>query len=180
MKSQNLTLRDAEPSDAAARFQIGRDPEITRLFGVSRKDVMPLTHEECADWVKGVQDSDWAWVIDVNGPIGSCRLHSYDATTKSATFAIAIFSNAHLGQGIGTIATNLVLAYGFDELSLKLIRLRVLAFNPRAIACYKKCGFEEVAREPKGEFVDGEWVADIFMELSQATFQKRKAASLQA
>lgn len=174
MKSGVLTLRDANIEDAEARLRIGRDPEITRLFGVSKKDIIPLTQDECTEWVEEIQASEWAWVIDVDGAIGSCRLHSFDAAENVATFAIAIFSNAHLGSGLGTKTTRLMLEYGFNDLKLRRIRLRVLAFNHRAIACYQKCGFEEIAREPKGEFVDGEWVADLIMEISERKFREHE------
>lgn len=175
MKSGALTLRDAHVDDAAVRLRIGRDPEITRMFGVSRKDIAPLTTGECTEWVEDIQASEWAWVIDVNGAIGSCRLHSFDAGENVATFAIAIFSNAHLGKGLGTKTTRLILEHGFNDLNLSRIRLRVLAFNRRAIACYQKCGFEEIARDPRGEFVDGEWVADLIMEISERKFREHRS-----
>lgn len=66
----------------------------------------------------------------------------------------------------------LALAYGFDGLGLHRIDLRVLAFNERAIRCYRKCGFvvEERLREPA--LVDSERHDDLIMGLLASEFRR--------
>jgi [ribosomal protein S5]-alanine N-acetyltransferase len=66
-------------------------------------------------------------------------------------------------MGLGTEAVQLVLSHAFDTLELWAVRARVLAFNSRAIACYRRCGFREVAREPVS--LDGEEAEDVLMEV---------------
>lgn len=45
------------------------------------------------------------------------------------------------GQGRGTEATQLMVRYGFEELGLHKIELRVWSYNQRAIRSYTKAGF---------------------------------------
>ncbi|MCY1382901.1 hypothetical protein D9M69_709710 [compost metagenome] len=55
------------------------------------------------------------------------------------------------------------MGHAFGELALHRVSLRVLAFNERAIASYRKCGFSIEGREREAALVDGEWRDDIMM-----------------
>ncbi len=60
--------------------------------------------------------------------------------------------------------------YGFNYLNLNNIKLDVLSFNERAIACYKKCGFKEYGRRRKSEFVNGKYYDRISMDILKEEF----------
>ena len=49
---------------------------------------------------------------------------------------------------VRTPATSANLGPGFDSLGLARVRLRVLADNGRALACYRRCGCREAGRVP--------------------------------
>lgn len=68
----------------------------------------------------------------------------------------------HIGVGSAIMETLIELA---KEASLKNVELGVYADNERAIALYKRFGFEEVGRH-RGRFcVDGEYYDEILMDL---------------
>lgn len=68
----------------------------------------------------------------------------------------------HIGVGSAIMETLIELA---KEASLKNVELGVYADNERAIALYKRFGFEEIARH-RGRFcVDGEYYDEILMDL---------------
>jgi RimJ/RimL family protein N-acetyltransferase len=69
----------------------------------------------------------------------------------SALFRIVIGEKDVWGRGYGTEATRLVAEEAFDSMGLSEIRLEVFNHNSRAIAAYRKVGFEV-----SGEHV--EWV----------------------
>ena len=73
-------------------------------------------------------------------------------------------------KGYGTEAINLILDYGFNYLNLNNIKLDVVEFNERAIACYKKCGFKECGRRRKCEFIDGNYYDRISMDILKEEF----------
>lgn len=85
--------------------------------------------------------------------------------------AIGIDDPACLGQGYGTEAIRLALAYAFRS-GLRRVSLRVLASNARAIACYRKCGFVEEGRERETACADGIRQDDIVMGLLDREFDR--------
>ena len=70
--------------------------------------------------------------------IGSIGLHGIDHISRTATFGIFIGEESGRNKGYGTEALRLILDYGFNYLNLNNIKLDVMEFNDRAIACYKK------------------------------------------
>ena len=78
--------------------------------------------------------------------LGSIGLENIDYISRKATLGIFIGEKETRNKGYGTEAIQLILDYGFNYLNLNNIKLDVLSFNERAIACYKKCGFKEYGR----------------------------------
>ena len=114
-----------------------------------RVDPGPLTAEDAEAWYVAQQRETYAWAIEYQRHcIGVARLHHVDIGSGSCTYAVGIFRPEHRGLGFGKEVTNLVLDYAFGTLGLSCVRLRVLDFNQPAIACYRRCGFFEVAKEP--------------------------------
>jgi RimJ/RimL family protein N-acetyltransferase len=64
---------------------------------------------------------------------------------------------------LGTEATQLVLKYGFEQLQLHRVSLRMLAYNERAITSYEKAGFKREGIERESALVDGRWYDDVMM-----------------
>jgi RimJ/RimL family protein N-acetyltransferase len=109
------------------------------------------------------------WVIDVAGRhVGSCSLFNPVDCDRRASYAIGIEEPALLGRGLGQEATRLVLAHAFGSAGLHRVDLRVLAYNTRAIACYRACGFVEEGRERQAALVDGTWHDFIIMSILES------------
>lgn len=70
-----------------------------------------------------------------------------DAAAGEGWLALGLFAPEHRGRGLGTEAVRLLLAHAFGTLGLATVRVRVLAFTARALACYRRCGFREMGRE---------------------------------
>lgn len=68
----------------------------------------------------------------------------------------------HIGVGSAIMETLIELA---KEASLKNIELSVHAENERAIALYRRFGFEEIGRHRGKMYVDGEYYDEILMDL---------------
>lgn len=166
-----VRLRPPTKADIAARQALGSDLEIHRLYGGSRSQLEPFTDERAVDWFRDLSAQRHAWVIDVEGRlIGEIRLHSLNDIDQRAALAVGIADAAALGQGYGTEAIRLVLTHAFGTLGMHRIGLRVLAYNERAIASYRKCGFEVEGRERESALVDGEWYDDIIMGIIVSDF----------
>ena len=102
--------------------------------------------------------------------IGTVGIENIDHLNKRGTLGIFIGDVEEREKGYGTEAINLILDYGFNYLNLNNIKLDVVEFNERAIACYKKCGFKECGRRRKSEFVDGKYYDRLSMDILKEEF----------
>ena len=78
---------------------------------------------------------------DTNKPMGIVGLYAINWICRRGDFRIIIGETDLLGQGMGTEAAHLVLAYGFETLNLEVVTLGVNTENKRAIGSYKNAGF---------------------------------------
>ena len=66
--------------------------------------------------------------------------------------------------GLGKLMTKLILAEAKQEIrGLKIVQLKAFSINKRAINLYKKSGFKEYGRLPKGILYKGKYIDDILM-----------------
>ncbi|WDZ78478.1 GNAT family protein [Ensifer adhaerens] len=176
LRGDGFVLRRPRDGDADARLRLGRHPQIYRMFGAGLSSPGLFGHGEAAAWVARIAGHPAAWIIDQNGLAGEVRLDNINHADRRASFAIGIFDPRRLGKGLGTAVTQRVLAYAFSELALHRVSLRVLSFNERAIAAYRKSGFSIEGRERESALIDGEWHDDIMMGILAAEFDARHAA----
>ncbi len=78
--------------------------------------------------------------------IGNIGLHQIDMRNRTATTGSMIMQEAHRGQGYGTEAKMLLLAYAFLELDLFKVCSQVIGFNTRSARYSAKCGYVEEGR----------------------------------
>lgn len=145
------------------------------MVGATDPSPGPLTLAAARRWYARLVREPYGWVIAYAGRcVGEARLHSIEAPVARAHLAIGIFSPEHRGHGLGTEPVRLLLAYAFGPLALADVRVRVLAFNTWAIACYRRCGFREIGRE--AVTIGAERAEDILMELTATEFRTARPA----
>jgi RimJ/RimL family protein N-acetyltransferase len=170
-----VVLRAPRPDDQAARQAYAWHTAIERMYGHVEAD-RPMTDDEAVDWyarqVEYARDAARRhWMIERDSAlVGVTFLHTIDMDDRRARFAIGLFSPELLGRGTGTIATRLVLSHAFADMGLHRVDLRVLAFNERAIASYRTCGFVVEGRERESCLMDGVWRDDVIMGLLATEF----------
>ena len=97
--------------------------------------------------------------------IGNISLENIDYKNGSAELGIFIGEERNLGKGYGSEAIKLLTNFGFKELRLHTIYLRVFNINERAKKAYTKCGFIECGRMHEALYRDGKYYDIIYMEL---------------
>ena len=178
LDGDRVRLRPFAPSDVAARFALGRWPEIVAGFGGDTEGLPRYTEADAHQWVERNLAHPQAWAIEREGRlIGEIRLDNLDHHDRRARLAVGIYDKDRLGQGFGRESIRLVLAHGFGTLALNRIDLRVIATNTRAIRCYRACGFVEEGRERESALVGGVWCDDVIMGLLAREFRSDGAAS---
>jgi len=91
--------------------------------------------------------------------IGTCRIF------------IGVGRKQYWGQGYGTDAMRVGLRYFFQDVSLRKVQLSVYDFNTRAIASYRKCGYEVEGIRRNIAYVHGEWCDSIEMAITAEQFE---------
>lgn len=173
LQSARLTLRPPRPEDASARFALGNAPDIHRMFGGDPGTLRPLTEDGAEAWVGMLSRERHAWIIEYDGRlVGSVRLSDHNPADRRATLLIGILDPDCLGKGIGTEAIRLIAAYAFDTLNLHRIFVRVISFNDRAVAAYKKVGFKLEGRLREAAYIDGTYHDDLMMGLLAHEFER--------
>jgi RimJ/RimL family protein N-acetyltransferase len=168
LRGAQTVLRPFEQADIEARTRLGQDADINRMFGgvPTWTGVRELTEEAASGWYDHVttDGNPFHWAIEVDGGfIGTARLHGLDEHDRRARYAIGILDGSLLGRGLGQDVTLSVLKFAFEDLGLHRVELRVLAFNERAIGCYRRCGFIEEGRERESVRIGDEWHDDVIM-----------------
>src|SRR5262245_60608992 len=176
LNGARVKLRPPVERDKQDRLAAGRDPEFRRMVGGDPTDCPPLTMPEVEQWYQRLCQAPLQWVIEAEGCcIGVARLLALDRANRCARYAIGIFSPKFRGRGYGVEATRLVLRCAFEEIGFHRIRRRVLAFNHRAIACYRKCGFVQEGLERDSSLIGGEWHSDVMMSILEQEYRKQQA-----
>ncbi len=126
-----------------------------------------LTKETHNNWLLRVNAGEIAqFIIEADGvDIGSTFLRDIDKVAKKAEFGIFIGERRAHGKGYGTKACKLICEYGFSELGLNKISLRVFEKNEGAIKSYKKAGFKVEGIFIDDAFLDGEYINTVFMAI---------------
>lgn len=110
---------------------------------------------------------------DTNELIGRGLLFGVDAVNRSAMLGILIGEKSCWNQGYGQEAVRLMLDYGFHLLNLHSVMLGAFAFNERAIASYRKVGFQEIGRRRQARIVAGKAYDVVLMDLLADEFDVR-------
>jgi RimJ/RimL family protein N-acetyltransferase len=171
LSGARLVLRRPRAEDVEARFRLGTHREIVEAYGGTFDSTAVFTRNDAQSQISFIEQHDYAWIIDVGGFIGHVRFFAFDPYDRRAALAIGIEDPAYLGKGYGSEAVRLALSYIFST-GLHRISARVLASNDRAIACYRKCGFQVEGREREAALVDGRWQDDIIMGVLEGEFER--------
>lgn len=106
----------------------------------------PFTRETHENWLYHVVQKGKAAqmiICDTKSGkgLGSVYIRDIDHHHHKGEYGIFIGETAARGRGIGTRAARLMIGYGFRELALHKIFLRVFADNIQAVRSYEKAGF---------------------------------------
>ena len=110
--------------------------------------------------------------LEDNKLIGTIGIEHIDHIGRRGTLGIFIGDKEYREKGYGTEAIRIILDYGFNYLNLNNIKLDLIEFNERALACYKKCGFKEYGRRRKCNFVNGNYYDTIEMDILAEEFNE--------
>ncbi len=154
------------------------DPDVTRYMFRGNFPQSVEAQLEFYEYVSTEQTSDLVLAIvarDTDTHVGTVGLHRIDWANRSAEFGIVIGERDHWGQGIGSEATRLITAHGFDRLNLNRIWLGVFADHAAAVALYERIGFRVEGRLRGAILRDGRQHDQLIMGLLAEEFRDAAA-----
>ncbi|HET6628046.1 MAG TPA: GNAT family protein [Nocardioidaceae bacterium] len=144
LTGEQVRLRELREADLPELVGWWRGPEVA-VFNdrVQPRPDKPL-EEMFRTWSDNGSSAGAAFCVEtLDGElVGHVSLWGAEVRNRCATFGILI-GPEYQSQGLGTEATRLMVSYGFTELGLHRIELMVHAENDRAIAAYRRAGFEQ-------------------------------------
>lgn len=108
-----------------------------------------------------------------NTPVGHLGLYRFNWKEKSCEIDNVIRGRDDLLPGIMTPATMQVGKWARKTLGIKILYLRVLADNQRAISLYERCGYHGVHKIPLRKEVKGgmvQWIEDPDLKKAERYF----------
>ena len=176
LEDGDLRLRAPHKNDVNARYALGNTPEIQHMFGVHFDACEPITQDSAQAWVNLQLATQNLWIIELGKRlIGNVFLHTINMQDRRASLALGILDPDIFGQGYGTRVLHMVLHHAFDVIGLHRLSLRVLDYNTRAIATYKKVGFVQEGVEREAALVGGDRHDDVLMGLIASEYEGRAA-----
>ncbi len=154
------------PEDLGRLFAWLNDPQAARWDQPYR----PVDCVAYKDWLDRLS-SDHSQVLfgirksAVPQCIGFLQFKNFHPVHRAAELSIRIGAECDRGQGLGTRAIRLALAYAWNTLNLHRVSLTVFANNSRAIACYRNVGFREEGVMRDAVFIEGKWLDVVAMAI---------------
>jgi RimJ/RimL family protein N-acetyltransferase len=169
LNNERITLRGLEESDVDIISEFWNKEEFLAFSGRIRA----LSKTEIMNWIRRSwnlrqQRKVYIFGITVNEEkllVGTCQIKILNTVSSRADLSIGIFNPVYRDKGIGTAAITLLIDYSFNVLNLNSLELKVFENNTRAISCYKKVGFRPIGVRRKADFINGEFINDLMMDL---------------
>jgi RimJ/RimL family protein N-acetyltransferase len=126
-----------------------RDSEYMRLMESS--PCFPYTKENTKKWIEKQLENQKVFAFAIRALaddrlLGDVGLGNVNWSHGNGYIGIGIGERDFWGKGYGSDAMRLALRYAFTELNLRRVTLGVYEYNPRAVRCYEKVGFQHEGR----------------------------------
>jgi RimJ/RimL family protein N-acetyltransferase len=175
----NLRLRSVERTDIPQFLRWINDPEVVENLEVYAP--MGTVEEEVwFDAMKARPIDEHALVIEVHPEgsddkwvvIGNTSFFPINQKARSVEIGIMIGEKDYWNKGYGTETMRTMSRYGFEELNLNRIWLRVYDTNPRARKAYEKAGFVYEGTLRQAEYKHGRYIDVHVMSILKSDWIK--------
>jgi diamine N-acetyltransferase len=161
---ERIVLRAIERDDLPHYVQWLNDPAVLQYFGY----ILPLSSAEEEKWYDDMlrDPSVRNFAIEFEGQhVGGAGFSRIDGRNAGAEAGLFIGLPQMWDQGLGYDALHTLLRFGFEQMNLNRIYLRVFADNGRAVHLYEKLGFQHEGRWRQAEFRHGRYHDMLWMSL---------------
>lgn len=175
---KKVRLRSLELTDLDLIMEHWNKIDLRRELG----PIVPHSRKEREDWIRKTWENrriEYSYTFAIEDIksgelLGHCSLNRVRTINRTASVSIAIYNQKNRGKGYGTDAMRVLLSFGFDYINLHRIGLNVFNTNPSAIHVYEKVGFKRVGELRHTDFVEGQYVNDVVMDILEDEWREIK------
>jgi RimJ/RimL family protein N-acetyltransferase len=164
IQGERIILRAIEREHLPNYMEWLNDPRVLEYFG----NYLPLSLAQEERWYEGMlrDSSEHSFAIELEGQhIGGAGFGNIDGRNGNAEVGLFIGLPELWDQGVGHDTLQTLVRFGFEEMNLHRIYLRVFADNQRGIHLYEKVGFQREGRWREAEFRHGRYHDLLWMGL---------------
>jgi len=141
-----ILLRPFAPSDFSRLIGWIESKETLIQWAGPTEFAFPLTDDQLRKYLSGSEGERCSRRIftaetEDGKACGHLELGAISYNNQTASLCRVFVAPDYRGQGLCAPMVQKALAFGFEELSLRRIDLRVFAHNSSAIRCYERSGF---------------------------------------
>lgn len=179
LKGKRISLRSVRRDDLPLLCEFNNDLEMELTGGGDPpfpQSLERLQAEFDQNAAKGGRDGAF-FAMEADGKlIGQCGLFGFEfcsGVNNHCELGIGIGDKEYWGKGYGTEAVNMLLEWAFVHRNMNRVFLSTISNNERAIACYKKCGFQAEGRLRQHAWNRGQYVDLIYMGILKSEWEQR-------
>lgn len=173
-----IELKPLRPNDVIPFFSWLNEEEVIK-YSMSIFQRLS-TREQIQQWFDQLLEEQHTYNVgiflsDTQELVGYAGISGISAMNKSGEYFIFIGDKEQWRKGIGTLVTEQVVAYGFDQLQLNRIMLTVSQPNVGGVKAYEKAGFIREGVLKEACYREGAFHDKIVMAMLRSTYvEKRK------
>jgi L-phenylalanine/L-methionine N-acetyltransferase len=153
----NPTIRAVRADDVGSIQELRKQPLVRRF-------TTAMPSERPVDFVAKLGANDHVLVAELDGRVvGMAGLHVRDGKRRHSAWVGIAVHDEFAGRGAGLALMRGLLDLADNWIGLLRVDLEVNADNERAIAMYRRLGFDDEGRQKKAYFVDGAYVDALLM-----------------
>ncbi|MGP4060740.1 GNAT family N-acetyltransferase [Halobacillus sp. H74] len=135
----------------------------------------PLNKEQLKDYSQTSDRISFKVIHKNSGETtGHISIGRIDPEQRKARIGKIMVPSSKRGRGLGTEIMKKMLAFAFNELSLKEVTLGVFDFNTAGICCYEKVGFKKKNLLRNHRKVGNEYWNLLEMSMTKMEWEKNK------
>ena len=169
LRGKRVLLRSVEKRDISIFYEMWCDKDVRKYDGTY---VIPPSKEYIMENFYKVMrlDKKYLSIVSEKGVVLGYITYKVVPDSKNVYELGITISKNFWNRGYGQDSIRTLLRFLFMDFAAIRVELEVLAFNLRAISCYKKCGFLHEGIKRNRYFTDGEYKDVVIMGITKNDF----------
>lgn len=163
-----ITVRSANVNDASAILSLAKSVMEEEIYQLTSAAEFKMTIEAEENWIRNHFDNPNHLILvavlggEIIGMLDFSNGHR-QRIAHTGEFGMSVAKDFR-GQGIGSLLLSALFEWATNNKTIEKINLSVHSNNERAIALYKKMGFEiEGVRKKDLKYKDGQYIDTVVM-----------------